>query len=283
MNPSLNMAYRNRLADLYWNNPYSDTDVVVTYNERTGDLTRSYVVPQVLAVDITQGVPCPRWRRLSPHVPFADTLWQLMGTTDLRWLNRWAAYIWGPYAEDGILPKAYGVRWDWQLPVILQHLRNDSTSRQVYMSTWFAPEDCKSRVQCPMPPCLTGIQFQIRESALEATIFARSTDVVIGLPHDIMNIGFLTWFMARELGLTARAVHLVSSNLHLYEGHMAAVGQMLGAEWLQPIQVKVPTSHTISNLRYLSDSDRDILVQQVRDLYRSEVAEAPRISVSISR
>ena len=73
-------------------------------NERTGVEVIQHLKPQVLSVPIHRlCVPCPRWRRLSPHIPMAETIWQLMGTEDLKWLNGYAPHVWKPYALEGTL------------------------------------------------------------------------------------------------------------------------------------------------------------------------------------
>ena len=275
---SLNSQYHRLLSPLV----HGADSVQKHYNDRTGGTMYRHSGPMTLSVDVSGGVPVPTWRRLSPHIPFADTIWQMMGTTDLTWLNKYAAFIWGPYSEDGELPKAYGIRWGWQWDTVLDHLRNDPTSRQVFLSTWFAPEDVTASPRSPMPPCLVGLQLRIINHRLELTVFSRSCDIVIGLPHDVMNMCFVAHLIANELKVATGAVHFMFSDLHLYEGHRDAADEMLSYEWLPERQVRIPRYWT---REYVTDpiTRADDLVTGTRDYWKIDLAHIPHVRVGISR
>ena len=238
--------------------------------------------PRVLSIDLADGVPAPRWRRLSPHIPFADTIWQLTATTDLTWLNQYAAFIWGPYSEDGQLPKAYGTRWWWQLDLVIEHLVDDPTSRQIFMSTWDQHLDLASCPQSPMPPCLIGLQFKVVEDRLDTTVYSRSCDILVGLPHDLMNMCFLAHLVANELGLRAGQVHFMFADLHLYGMHREVAHNILRAAWEPPLNVPVPvawTRHTVIEPGY-----RDELVTAMRSEFRQVIADTTLLyTFNISR
>ena len=274
----LNTQYRELLEPLACN---AAPGVLMQENDRTGDIMYRHSGPQTLSVDLTWGVPVPRWRRLAPHIPFADTIWQMMGTTDLTWLNKYAAFIWGPYAEDGILPKAYGRRWGWQLGQVVEHLINDPTSRQVYMATWDAEEDLADGPRSPMPPCLLGVQFRRIADTLESTVFMRSCDIMVGLPHDMMNMGILTHLVAHELDIAATTVHFAFSDLHLYAGHRAAAQIMLSWNWPVPMLLPIPREWTRMTVR--DEMLRDDLVVQMRETFDPVITEVPWLSLSIAR
>lgn len=273
----LNTAYRRLLAPLV----SDDAGTIRSFNDRTGDVMHRHDGPTTLSVELASGLPVPRWRRLLPHVPLADTIWQMMATDDLTWLNQYAAFIWGPYCDDGRLPKAYGLRWGWQLPHIVTHLKSDRTSRQVYMSTWYAPEDLASGPQSPMPPCLVGLQFKVVNGGLELTVFSRSCDVLIGLPHDLMNMSFVTHLIANELHVPARTVHFMFSDLHLYSAHAQAAIEMLAREWLPPLRLPIPSSWTRHSV--VEERHRDNLVRRMQEELRPVLRTVPHVKLGVPR
>lgn len=278
MTLTLNDQYRTLLGPL----AHDRAGCWRSYNDRTGEVMVRQDGPKTLSIDLADGVPVPRWRRLSPHIPFADTIWQMMATTDLSWLNTYAAFIWGPYSDDGHLSKAYGSRWWWQLDLVVDHLKNDPTSRQVYMSTWDPAQDLTTGPRSPMPPCLIGLQFKIAADRLETTVYSRSCDIIVGLPHDLMNMCFLTHLVANELGIRAGQVHFMFADLHLYDMHRRAAYDMVGLKWQIPLYVSVPvawTRHTVTEPGY-----RDNLVTAMRDNHRQVLADtAPLYKLDISR
>ena len=281
----LNYQYRELLTNLVMYPDIGD-GIDREYNARTGDYLRRFLTPQILSVRLNQGVPCPRWRRIHPAPALADLLWQLQGTTDLTWLNRHVPYMWGPYVEDGRLPKAYGVRYMWQLPILIEHLRSDPTSRQAYLGLWNAEHDLADGPRAPMPPCPVGLHFRVTHHpcmTLDATVVLRSSDSVIGLPHDLMTFGMLQTLMARSLGYAVGTLHLVALDLHIYECHLLPMRSMLyRRQWLDPILLQVPELDILESSS-MDSADRDRLVEDWRHTHRSAVQLAPHYVVSLSR
>ena len=277
---SLNRQYRALLDPLI--NPGTPDPVSRVQNMRTGQWTTRHTCPQVITMCGTTLVP--RWRRLSPHIPFADTLWQMMATRELAWLNKHAARIWQAYAQEGKLHKAYGVRWEWQLDIALRHLRNDISSRQVYVSTWDQRLDLVEEPQTPMPPCILGFHLiRPQLDQLNMTVMSRSCDVMLGLPHDLMNLSFVHQLLASELGCQPGQFSLMMSDLHLYDDHRIAAKSMLKDNWADAVRVTLPYSMTRHDISNSPDSLRDEWVEQMRETYQQHIALAPHHSLSVPR
>lgn len=272
---SLNIAYRRLLSPL----ALAAAGTIRQFNERTGDVMYRHDGPTTLSVDLSKGVLVPRWRRLPPHIPFADTIWQMMATDDLSWLNQYAAFLRGPDCDNNRLPKAYGLRWGWQLPHLIDHLKHDLTSRQVFMSTWFAPEDVASGPRSPMPPCLVGLQFHVVEGGLDLTVFSRSCDIALGLPHDLLNMCFVAHLIANELHISARSAHFLFSDLHLYSAHTPAMTAMLEQDWLPPLSLPIPRSWTRHSV--VEEGHRDDLVIRMREDLRPVLQQLPHVELGV--
>ena len=278
----LNNWYYNHLMALVHQSP-TTMDV---WNSRTQTHITRFRDAIALSLDLGPGIPCPRWRRLSPHIPLADTIWQLMGVIELTWLNQWAPQIWAPYVKGTVEPprlfKAYGRRWYPQLDTAIAHLRHDSSSRQVYVATWSANVDLTSSPQTPMPPCILGFQLWLNsDNDLSMTVFSRSCDLVMGFPHDLMNFGILLHLFAHELGVPVGHLHLLFSDLHLYWNQRRLMKKMLAMAWRDPVTVSIPmnwTRHTVPMIE-----NRNRFVEMMRDTYRETLATTPIYNLEVVR
>lgn len=250
------------------------------FNHRTRQGMMVWKEPQTFSTHY--GVLVPRWRRLAPHVPFADMVWQMMATPDLTWLNTVAGYIWGPYAQDNQLLKAYGVRWWWQIDSAMVHLKADSSSRQVYVSTWDPRDDCALAPSTPMPPCILGFHLQIDAyGALAMSVLSRSCDIIIGFPHDLMNLQFLHAILANELNRKTGLFSFTTTNLHLYRCHQPQAENMTLANWLPPLQCCVPETWKRQNI--INPAQRDDLVKWIRWQNHDDIHKAPHIPFAVTR
>lgn len=266
------LQYRYLLQQLYWQKP----ETYAVFNERTEEWIRAYRQPKVLTVDCRPGIPFPRWRRLPPYLPLADTIWQLMGTADASWINRVAPQLWESYCEigeDGIpwLQSAYGVRWKQQIPRALVHIRDAPASRQVYVTTWESMYDTLTYDVTPMPPCIVGFHLSTdQDSKLSITFVMRSSDLVIGLPHDVSNAAWLLTLLARELNLPRGYVHMVLLNAHMYDSSHLTVETILNRAW--PIDYWIdPPNWTRKTV--VAEPDR--CVTEIRERYAGLVREIP--------
>lgn len=280
----LNAVYSARLARLTAA-PRHLSGTLREYNDRTGDYVHRFREPQVISVDLSGGVPCPRWRRIHPAPALADLLWQLSETADLSWLNRHAPYIWGPYVENGLLPRAYGLRYVWQLPTLIEHLISDPSSRQAYLGIWHSQDDMADGPRSPMPPCPVGMHFRVRQRGnltLDATLVLRSSDIMIGLPHDLMTFGMLLTLVARATNYRVGRLHMTLLDLHLYAGHRTIAQSMLRQDWLPPIALETP-SLIIGDVYRMTWSDMDATVIACRGRYQDAVLAAPYYMMDVPR
>ena len=267
MRDKLNVQYRDLLNQL----SYCTDGVVSRRNARTDSVVHRFVDPQIITWD--GPTPCPRWRRLSPHIPLADTIWQMMHTYDTTWLNKHAPMIWKDYAtSSGYLSVAYGPRWRSPLTDALVQLQDDPSSRQAYVPTW-TKTDTESASRTPMPPCILGLHLlRQRDGLLDMTVMSRSCDVMLGLPHDLMNMAFLQQLFAHELGVEPGRGALMMSDLHLYEQHFEVAERMLKVGWPAPSPVALRPGET----RYtIIDEGKDTLVTTMKQAFRPHIETVP--------
>lgn len=110
------------------------------------------------------------------------------------------------------IQNAYGQRVSQQLPRVLQQLKETPGSRRATLYIG-KPEDVGEKEK----PCMQMAQFQIRNEMLLTTVYARSWDVLSGLPYDIIMFQGVTAILANILGLRPGPVTFMVGSLHVYE------------------------------------------------------------------
>lgn len=137
---------------------------------------------------------------------------------------------------DGIgkfpwLMEAYGYRWRGsfgidQLQTALDRLRVDSTDRRCWVSSWDPSEDIEPKNQKTVP-CPVGFTLSILNGRLNSTLMIRSSDVYMGLPHDVARHSLLMAACAAELGVKIGHARFTLAHPHLYERHWDICREML--------------------------------------------------------
>ena len=179
-----------------------------------------WVGPVTYTVDLAGGVPMPWGRYIPMHCALAETAWQFQGDDRTDWLDQWAPWMWEADHLPGttILSAAYGSRWLGHIDAALTTLRKNPDSRRVQLLTW-REDDVWSDGQ---PPCMVQVGLRIRGGKLHTTVHARGQDVMLGVPWNVANFGFLATYMAREIEVDPGPLSFLVAELHLYPSHEAA-------------------------------------------------------------
>jgi len=190
-----------------------------------------------------------------------ELLWFIKGETDNKKLKEKGIHIWDgnttndflkksnlPYEED-ICGPIYGYQWRRfgeeytyidkttkeirktegikkgydQLQEIINLIRNNPTSRRIFMSGWNPAQ----MSQMCLPPCHVSYQFYVDEDKLICQMYQRSADVFLGLPFNIASTSALTHLIAHHTGLKASRVIICLGDIHIYEEHLKAVAEQL--------------------------------------------------------
>lgn len=200
------------------------------FNARTGSAVRT-LLHQRLRHETLFGLPLSGVRRVHPHVAAAELAWTLMATDDVAWLSRHTR-IWDKFAIDGKVPAAYGVRWRKafgrdQLARALDTLAKDPSSRQVVVQSWDPRADGLDAASRALPPCPIGFTLQVLDGRLSCAVHLRSSDLACGLPYDTMVYALLVDAIATELGLARGLLTMQLDHAHVYESHVAALGDRI--------------------------------------------------------
>jgi hypothetical protein len=113
---------------------------------------------------------------------------------------------------------AYGPRLATQLPVLIERLTADPSSRQAVLEIWDAEKDQQGGHRDH--PCTMVITFRIRAGRLNMSVHMRSNDIWFGWAYDAVQFTILQHTVASILGvLPGTYVHHADS-FHLYTRHL---------------------------------------------------------------
>lgn len=150
-------------------------------------------------------------RRLNYSFMFAEAAWILSGSNKLNDVVGYMSRL-REFSDDGqTMSGAYGPPFVGQVPYILETLRRDQDSRQAVMTIWRQSPTISKDI-----PCTVSIQFLVRHQQLNAIIFMRSSDALLGLPYDMFTFAMMTHFIAIHLGLHVGNNTIFIGSSHAY-------------------------------------------------------------------
>ena len=189
--------------------------------------------------------PLSQTRRVSVDMAQRELRWMLSGsgaTQDDRCakITEDVARMWSPWAEDKLGPM-YGVQWRYGGPDgrydalrdVVQRLSSCPTTKRAVMTAWCGPEVASMRI----PPCPVTWVFNVVGGCVNLDIFARSTDVVCGMPYDTLEGWMLIHLMVNTLRSSGHDVkpgklRFTTANAHVYCQNLDVWWEML-----QPVRV----------------------------------------------
>jgi thymidylate synthase len=235
-------------------------------NARTGHGVRAGRGGTSFRLDLHDRVlPTCGLRKTFPKSAAAETAWYVHGEQDVTWMRRYAP-LWDKFTEaDGVTVKAaYGYRWRRhfgrdQLALAVEALKRDPSDRRVFISAWDPSEDGLGAVLQKNVPCPTSFNLCVIDGELHSTLNLRSSDVVVGLPYDVMGHAYLMDAIAASLDLRRGpgVMQVVLDHAHMYEDHYDIARECLEQKAVVP-QMMLPglaLEHIMA--------DRDIYVQHV--------------------
>lgn len=239
--------YRNIIEDCLM-------DGHMAVNKRTGKglLVMPHAV--MITADLEQGVPIIDCRRTWPHTAMAELCWMLMGTEDAAWVNARCS-LWKGFTHEGVVPNAYGHRMRHkfgrdQLNTALVNLMADHSDRRQYVSYWDPSLDGHNGQY--NTPCPLGFTLSVSHAnRLNMMVPVRSSDLILGLPTDMMTHAYLLGACAKELGLQAGVLSLALAHPHVYTDHADQALEMLQD------RVELPRNTFMPSLKRLMDWPED--------------------------
>ena len=156
-----------------------------------------------------------KWFKSFFNPSMYDTWWESSKFLSKYWLSSNAishhsfSYTYGERLWDGI-------------PIVIEKLQDNPSSRGAYLPVWYGYDLMSSRLHQRVP-CTIGYQFYIRNKELSLNIYQRSCDLVNFYPLDISKAVLLQLYILRELTkdnnkhLTFGSTTHYISSLHAYK------------------------------------------------------------------
>lgn len=224
---SFNDAYLNLFEELKRNH-------LVEVNHRTNTRIKLLEGAYSFTLTLDGKLPVPGNRKYFPHIAGAEAAFQFMGTKNPEFILKKAPKLWSKFVEDGELKAAYGYRWRHafdrdQLQLAIESLRNDPTTRQVYISSWDPRSDgLGDGVQPKNIPCPVGFTISRFNDDLHSTVLIRSSDIFVGLPYDVMSYSFTLSAIGKEIdpNVDLKTITFTLAHAHLYEPHWEYTEEM---------------------------------------------------------
>lgn len=159
--------------------------------------------------------------RLNPRIGVMEGLFLVGCFFDLERIK-----VVAPKADHSLFTEngAYGPRIMRQLPRVVRGLTEDPDGRQhmLYIAT---PGD-QYQVDTP---CTNNIQFLLRTGFLNCVVNMRSSDIIKGLPTDMIQFGILAQVVAHCIDAIPGVVALNAASSHLYKADMDKIPSGLDA------------------------------------------------------
>lgn len=223
---------------------------VLTEN-RTGVSTLS-IFGAKLEFNLEEGFPLLTHKKLPFKSILAELLWFLEGSTDERRLAELTyrkpreeligkTTIWTENADaQGValgytntdlvkeLGPIYGSQWrnfngTDQILNLINDLKTNPQSRRHILTAWNVPE----LPNMALPPCHVLTQFDLSNGKLNALLYQRSADVILGSPFNIASYALLLELLAREIGVKAGKLVYMIGNAHIYSNHIDAAKELI--------------------------------------------------------
>ena len=233
-------------------------DEGVYKSDRTGTGTYSIFGHQ-MRFDLQSGFPVVTTKKVHLRSVFAELLWFLRGSTNVRWLQERGVTIWDEWAdESGELGPIYGYQWrSWpapdgrhidQIERVIRSIRENPDSRRHIVSAW----NVADIDDMALPPCHTLFQFYVAEGRLSCQLYQRSADVFLGVPFNIASYALLTHMVAQVTDLEVGEFVHTLGDAHLYANHIEQAKLQLQRE-PRPL----PTLRLDPSVRKIDDFDLD--------------------------
>lgn len=133
------------------------------------------------------------------------------------WLDR--KDIWTEYMHNGKFAYTYNERiWNNdQLTKIIERLKKDKDSRQLWLSIWEPKLDVDKLGGISRVPCSLGYNFQCREGKLNIHYVMRSCDFSTHFTNDVYLAIKLLEYVANEVNLPVGLFTHTMFSLHVYK------------------------------------------------------------------
>jgi len=209
------------------------THGIVERDERTGHESKKLFGEQ-LVFNLAKEFPLLTLRKIPLKIFIAEQVWFISGSKRPDDFLQKFTKIWDDFTEkDGTVGAAYGYRWRKhfqrdQLFQLIEHLKQSPHSRQALVMMWDPADDglygtnligtYKKNAPCPF-----GFAVNVIKNKFHMHLFIRSSDIILGAPHDIAGFALLQYILAAKLGYKPGKLVVALTNVHIWDNHFEQI------------------------------------------------------------
>ena len=183
--------------------------------------------------------------------------WFLSGSNNINDLHPSVRPWWQPWADDsGLIANNYSIQFcDFaghhsrinQIEALKDGIKNHPNSRRNIITTWNTADMLHSTT--PITNCHNSLTqaFVKPDNSLHLTTYQRSSDMVLGVPHNFIQMWAFLQYLASSTGREVGSLTWIGGDCHVYESHLDMAEKIRTADLSE---IKTP------NLIYTPTSDQ---------------------------
>ena len=228
---------RGKSADEVWR---SAANHLLDPEQSSPQESRNGNTIEALRVVLQSDDPAQRWvisrtPPINPAFAMIEVLWIVAGRRDAALPNCWNPALPRYCGRTEYYHGAYGYRLRHQLGFdqlarVYQALSSAPDSRQCVLQIWDGTVDLPNEdgtAASPDIPCNVMALPKIRNGKLEWLQIIRSSDLFVGVPHNIVQFSSLQEILSGWLGVSAGPYVQLSDSLHVYERDLDSIRHSL--------------------------------------------------------
>lgn len=192
-------------------------------NERTGVGTKA-VFGTNITFNLQDQFPLLTYRKIFYRGVIGELVSFLRGYTNVKDFQNVGCNYWNHWADkNGDLGPIYGAQWINysglginQIRNVIEEAKRNPESRRLYVTAWNPEENNKMSLL----PCFHGFQLFIDNNNLDLLVNMRSSDIMLGLPSDLLFHALLMLVFANELKISPRKLTFSLGDAHIYKNHI---------------------------------------------------------------
>lgn len=192
---------------------------------------------------------------------FAEFAWYLSADSSREFIIPYiSAYNDEESENEKILgaygPKIFGKRHKGksQFDRIFEQLKLRPDTKQAYISISDITDYKVQGEVHSSPPCTIGLHFLYRDNALNLTVYMRSNDAYLGLPHDLFCFSMLQEMVSVKLGMRLGKYTHICTSLHVYDKHLERVNRYLQEGLFEQLPMPVMSEFDDRILQYIVEA-----------------------------
>ena len=199
------------------------------HRETRNQSTKSVFAPQIM-IDCSNHFPILQGRKMFYNGVFGELAAFVRGPKHIDDFRVWGCNYWDKWADkNGTINVDYGNAWfaGDQVQYVKWCLKHNRNDRRMIINSW-RPERLKD---LSLPCCHYSYQFYVRREngvpRLDMLWIQRSTDLMIGLPSDVLLGWAMIQIFAREAEIAPGTLVMSLGDAHIYTPHLEAAAEYL--------------------------------------------------------